>query len=84
MLTLAKDGLNIATLKRNTHLEIEMTNQDVYKMFVDATNAYIEKLREIKEMDMINSIDISGLIDQLHDEMFEVESELLDYDDMDE
>lgn len=78
----------MATLKRsmqrNTHLEIEMTNQDVYEMFVNATSAYIQTLRKIKEMDMIHSISLGGLIVQLHDEMYEVESELLDYEEEDE
>ena len=60
-----------------------MTNQDVYEMFVNATNAYVQTLREIKEMDMIHSISLGGLIDQLHDEMYEVESELLDYEEED-
>lgn len=67
-----------------TQLEIEMTNQDVYEMFVNATSAYIQTLRKIKEMDMIHSISLGGLIDQLHDEMYEVESELLDYEEEDE
>ena len=68
MLTLAKDGRNISPLKQS-HLEIEMTNSEMYDMFVDATNDYIEKLREIKEFNMIKSIDILGLIAQLHDEI---------------
>ena len=66
------------------NLEIAMTNSEMYDMFVDATNAYVQTLREIKEMDMIHSISLGGLIDQLHDEMYEVESELLDYDEGDE
>ena len=60
-----------------------MTNSEMYDMFVDATNDYIEKLREIKEFNMIKSIDILGLIAQLHDEIWEVESELLDEEDLD-
>lgn len=66
------------------NLEIAMTNSEMYDMFVNATNAYVQTLREIKEMDMIHSISLGGLIDQLHDEMYEVESELLDYDEGDE
>ena len=65
------------------NLEIEMTNSEMYDMFVDATNDYIEKLREIKEFNMIKSIDILGLIAQLHDEIWKVESELLDEEDLD-
>jgi len=68
----------------NIHLEIEMTNSEMYDMFVDATNDYIEKLREIKDLDMIKSIDILGLIAQLHDEIWEVESELLDEEDLED
>ena len=83
MLTLAKDGRNISPLKQS-HLEIEMTNSEMYDMFVDATNDYIEKLREIKEFNMIKSIDILGLIAQLHDEIWEVESELLDEEDLED
>ena len=60
-----------------------MTNSEMYDMFVDATNDYIEKLREIKEFNMIKSIDILGLIAQLHDEIWKVESELLDEEDLD-
>ena len=65
------------------NLEIAMTNSEMYDMFVDATNDYIEKLREIKEFNMIKSIDILGLIAQLHDEIWKVESELLDEEDLD-
>ena len=66
------------------NLEIAMTNSEVYEMFASATNDYVEKLREIKDLDMIRSIDILGLIAQLHDEIWEVESELLDEEDLED
>ena len=57
-----------------------MKNAEIFKQFQDATFAYTSALREVNSYGKIHSIDIKGMIEQILDDMFEVESELLDLD----